>query len=436
MLRLISTRAAAAFLLIAALISTGCTGSKGTEPTPESVPTEDSTTKSLRAGDIVGKWRLVRAGGQSPGEIHIRLQEIDIAADGTWTSKIVVKRPGAYPDVFGNQGTWSLADGRMSLKFQPTGLVVVGSKPVPDSSQVRLEAGRLVIAPDCFMQISKQGTPPLAGEYERRSPAAPRVGKDQDPIAAMRFVKVPRGTFWMGWDSKGQQSKQVEIKQDFELAAYTVTQEEWQALMGSNPSFFSAAALKIVNGAIQGGGSGMVNYHDEADLRRFPVEQVSWNDVQEFLKKLNERENGKGWLYRLPTEAEWEYACRGAATAREECSFDFYLDKPTNDLSSKQANCNGQFPAGKGEKREEWNEGSKKVGSFAPNKLGLYDMHGNVEQWCADLFDAKGSERAVRGGNWGSAAEGCRAARRNSRPPSLRLNYCGFRVARLAVGGK
>jgi len=67
MLRLISTRAAAAFLLIAALISTGCTGSKGTEPTPESVPTEDSTTKSLRA-DIVGKWRLVRAGGQSPAE--------------------------------------------------------------------------------------------------------------------------------------------------------------------------------------------------------------------------------------------------------------------------------------------------------------------------------------------------------------------------------
>src|SRR5271155_727109 len=85
----------------------------------------------------------------------------------------------------------------------------------------------------------------------------------------------------------------------------------------------------------------------DADLLQFPVETVSWEDVQTFIQKLNEREKlDTGWLYRLPTEEEWEYACRGAACSKEECSFHFYLDRPTNDLSPTQANFNGNFPAG------------------------------------------------------------------------------------------
>ena len=107
--------------------------------------------------------------------------------------------------------------------------------------------------------------------------------------------------------------------------------------------------------------------------------------TQEFIKKLNEKERGSGWLYRLPTEAEWEYACRGGATSEEECSYHFYFAKPTNDLSSEQANFNGNYPFGKAP-RGQYLARPTRVGAYPPNKLGLCDMHGNVWQWCEDLW--------------------------------------------------
>jgi formylglycine-generating enzyme required for sulfatase activity len=254
--------------------------------------------------------------------------------------------------------------------------------------------------------------------------AAPRPGdqdKDDPLITAMKFVKVPRGTFWMGGGSSEPPTKQVEIKEDFELAAYIVTQEQWQAVMGRNPSHFSR----------HGAGKDKVTDIGDADLKKFPVEQVSWDDVQEFLRKLNEVQKGKGWLYRLPSEAEWEYACRNAATTKEECSFDFYFDKPTNDLSSLQANFNGNFPAGAAAKGPSLGRPTK-VGSYAPNKLGLYDMHGNVYQWCSDLWDAKSSKRVVRGASWNLNAWDCRAAERRWCGPALRDDFHGFLGVRLA----
>src|SRR5207237_3949414 len=136
----------------------------------------------------------------------------------------------------------------------------------------------------------------------------------------------------------------------------------------------------------------------DEDLKRFPVENASWHDVQEFLQELNALEKGKGWLYRLPSEWEWEYACRGAASSKEECSFDFYFDKPTNDLSSKQANFRGDFPAGKGEKGPSL-ERTTRVGSYPPNRLGLYDMHGNVWQWCENPASEPGTRTVYRSGN-------------------------------------
>lgn len=248
----------------------------------------------------------------------------------------------------------------------------------------------------------------------------------EDPlIAALKFVKVAKGTFWMGWDTIKKQSTQVEINQDFELAAYLVTQEQWEAVMGNNSSWFSR----------QGRGKDQVKDIAAADLKRFPVETVSWDDAQEFLKRLNDRENGRGWLYRLPSEAEWEYACRGAATSKEGCSFDFYFDKPTNDLSSKQANFNGNYPAGNAEKGPNLSRVTK-VGSYAPNKLGLYDMHGNVWQWCSDLLDDLSQGRVVRGGSWSNEGRVCRAALRIGFEPTNRDSYIGLRVARVPSGAK
>jgi formylglycine-generating enzyme required for sulfatase activity len=252
-------------------------------------------------------------------------------------------------------------------------------------------------------------------------------GKDkEDPlIAGMKFVKVPKGTFWMGWDSEKKQSKQVEIKADFELAAYTVTQEQWETVMGNNPSWFSR----------QGQGKNRVKDIADADLKRFPVENVSWNDVQDFLKKLNERQKGKGWVYRLPTEAEWEYACRGAAATKEECSFDFYFGKPTNDLSSKEANFNGDEPAGKAAKGS-YLDRPTKVGSYVPNKLGLYDMHGNIWQWCEGLDDAKAPYAVVRGGSWAEDGQECRTSESLRFGPFIRRNIFGLRLARVPSADK
>jgi uncharacterized protein (TIGR02996 family) len=145
----------------------------------------------------------------------------------------------------------------------------------------------------------------------------------------IQLVLVPRGSFWMG--DRGRQ-RQVEVPHEFYIGAFPVTQQQWQAVMGSNPSWFArsgSGARRAVKGI------------SDADLRQFPVERVSWKDAQKFLKRLNAREKAGGFLYRLPTEAEWEYACRGGTTSQKDCAFDFYFAEPTNHLSSAQANFDG-----------------------------------------------------------------------------------------------
>jgi formylglycine-generating enzyme required for sulfatase activity len=268
-------------------------------------------------------------------------------------------------------------------------------------------------------QKDKNKLPP--SEKPKKKEPPPALDKEFVKSLGMKFVLVPRGTFWMSKDGKNAQ-RQVEIAKDFYLGKYLVTQAQWQAIMGNNPSWFSRT----------GAGAEKVGDISVADLKQFPVEQVSWDDVQDFLKKLNALEKNSGWLYRLPTEAEWEYACRGAATSKEECSFDFYFEKPTNDLSSTQANFYGDLPAGNAS-RGPYLGRTSKVGSYPPNKLGLYDMHGNVCQWCEDFFD-KGSNRVIRGGSWNGYASHCRAAERDKYAQSLRIDFLGFRLARVPSG--
>jgi serine/threonine protein kinase/formylglycine-generating enzyme required for sulfatase activity len=250
--------------------------------------------------------------------------------------------------------------------------------------------------------------------------------RERDDSVMMTFVRLPKGTFYMGWNGTPDSAKKTEIKEDFEIAVHDVTQGHWEVIMGNNPSNFSRKGR---------GRNSVVDISDE-ELKLFPVEQVSWDDAQEFIKKLNEKERGRGYMYRLPSEAEWEYACRGGATSLEECSYHFYLDKPTNDLSSEQANFDGNYPFGKAPKGP-YLQRSSRVGAYPPSRLGLCDMHGNVWQWCADEFDGdlfpEPSVRVFGGGNWDGEGSSCQAAGRGKYGPTLRIDKLGFRLARVPV---
>jgi formylglycine-generating enzyme required for sulfatase activity len=223
-------------------------------------------------------------------------------------------------------------------------------------------------------------------------PVAPP--KPKDGPAGMKFVPLPRATFYMGWGRNGQPggARKAHIKEDFEIAVHEVTQGQWQDVLGDNPSRFTRT----------GTGRGWVKDVPEEELKHHPVEPVRWVDAKAYIAKLNERERGKGYVYRLPTTAEWEYACRGGATTEDECSYHFYSARPTNDLSSHEANFNGSYPYGNA-RRGPYLTRTTKVGSYPPNKLGLYDMHGNVHEWCEDRIDT-GDERekfrAFKGGSW------------------------------------
>jgi formylglycine-generating enzyme required for sulfatase activity len=263
----------------------------------------------------------------------------------------------------------------------------------------------------------------LSGALAAAGAPARKPEKPKDGPLGMKFVSLPKGTFYMGWDGEKGSAKKTEIKEDFQIAIHTVTQGQWQAVMGKNPSWFSRA----------GGGKEEVKDIKDEELKLFPVESVSWNDVQEFIKKLNEKEKGRGYVYRLPSEAEWEYACRGGATSEEDCSYHFYFKKPTNDLSSTQANFNGDIPFGKAAKGPYLCR-TTKVGSYAPNKLGLYDMHGNVRQWCAGELTPGGSDRVRRGGSWDSGGTNCLAALRYGYAAMDRISSSGgVRLARVPV---
>jgi formylglycine-generating enzyme required for sulfatase activity len=205
--------------------------------------------------------------------------------------------------------------------------------------------------------------------------------------------------------------------QDFFLGTYEVTREEWQKVTGLTPSQFS----------LSGGHKEAVKEIFDEELKLFPVESVWWEEVQIFLGELNKRAKEDGWVYRLPKEDEWEYACRGGPTSNKfDSGFDFYLDKPANQLQPEQAN----FEHDKGLKRP------CKVGSYKPYRLGLYDMHGNVSEWGDDTNKAaEGASRRLHcGGSWNSFPDNCRSADRSAIEPASCNLYLGLRLARVPVG--
>jgi formylglycine-generating enzyme required for sulfatase activity/predicted Ser/Thr protein kinase len=267
----------------------------------------------------------------------------------------------------------------------------------------------------------------VSGEGDR-APVLTAAGAE-DPLPktftnrlAMEFVLVPRGKAWLGGGGGKPGTSEVAIPYDFYLGKYEVTQEDWQKVMGNNPSYYSRTGLYA--------GPKIVADVADADLKRFPVEYITWDDAQLFLKALNVLDKQAGWVYRLPTEGEWEYACRGGPmTDPAESAFHFSLEKPANVLLPSQAS----FGEHKGTKRP------CKVGSYPPNRLGLFDMHGNVREWCADVLVADDGtpRRPLRGGCFGDNADWCRATSRHLDAPSRRSLDCtsyGMRVARVPAG--
>jgi len=268
---------------------------------------------------------------------------------------------------------------------------------------------RRVFAPQPAPQV-----PPIG---KLTGPAGP-VGRPADVITnsiGMKLVFISAGEFIMGSAESemgrypDEQQHLVRITRPFCLGAYQVTQAEYEQVMGKNPSHFRGATR--------------------------PVETVSWNDAVEFCRKLSARE---GQTYRLPTEAEWEYACRAAT----QTPFHF-----GGELNGREANCAGDYPYGTqitGPSLER----TADVGSYPPNPCGLHDMHGNVWEWCQDRYGkhyyagsptedpqgpSSGSYRVRRGGGWDSDAGDCRSANRYYASPGHEGRNLGFRVARSAV---
>jgi formylglycine-generating enzyme required for sulfatase activity len=242
--------------------------------------------------------------------------------------------------------------------------------------------------------------------------AAAAPPADYRNALGMEFVRVPKGKFWMGGGKGVPGEQEVEIPYDFYLGRYEVTQEEWEKVMGKNPSSFSRA----------GKSQWEVRNISGAELKRFPVETVNWFEARSFVEKLNAKEPEAKWIYRLPLEREWEYACRGGPMAdRSESAFDYYLDQPTNELRPDQANFMNEQSLGR----------TCRVGSYLPNRLGLHDMHGNVNEWCND--SDPGTPITHRGGCWEFESGECAAQPRGRThvPPEDRHNSLGLRVARV-----
>jgi uncharacterized protein (TIGR02996 family) len=265
-------------------------------------------------------------------------------------------------------------------------------------------------------------------------PCVPRLTNS----IGMELALIAPGAFLMGspdseadrMEGEGPQHE-VEISRAFYLGVYPVTQGQWRRVMGNNPSWFCPG----------GGGKDQVR---GLDTRDFPVEWVSWEDAVSFCQQLSElpEEKQERREYRLPSEAEWEYACRGGAPS----STPFHFG---TSLSSTQDNFNGDFPYG-GAAKGPYLGRTAEVGAYpVSNAFGLHDLHGNVWEWCADRFDGRyyarsprrdppgasqGSNRVVRGGNWKDFGLYCRSAYRYWREPAFRFNGLGFRVALVPSG--
>lgn len=303
--------------------------------------------------------------------------------------------------------------------------VISDSSPLDTSGRFQLPADQalaLEIRASGYKTAKSRFTLEAAGEHawdvtlqRLKAPVAKVKAPRQVMLPGgvpLDLVHIKAGTFTMGSKRVGfregsdERPYEVTLSQDYWIGKYEVTQEQWEALMGTNPSAYK-------------------NVGNDA-----PVENVSWHDAMEFCERLTARERAAGRLpfgleYRLPTEAEWEYACRAGTTTR------FYSGNRDSSLSSVA-----------------WHMGNAKnsthpVGKKKPNAFGLFDMHGNVLEWCLDGYraeypvgpsvDPKGrplsNVKVTRGGSWIDDFNECRSAARSGVTPDLQYFDLGFRLA-------
>jgi formylglycine-generating enzyme required for sulfatase activity len=237
---------------------------------------------------------------------------------------------------------------------------------------------------------------------------------------ASEMVQIPGGQFLMGSpDEEAGRYDNEELQHSvtisgFYMGKYEVTQAQWRAVAGLPPV--------------------KTDLKDPAPSKfkgdNLPVEKVNWDEAVEFCARLSQ---ATGKTYRLPTEAEWEYACRAGTTTAFSVG---------DSLSSEQANFNGNYPYGNAPKGK-WLQRTVEVGSYQPNAWGLYNMHGNVWEWCWDWYGdysqspnadptgpSTGSDKVFRGGSWDSVAEFARSANRGKLAPHIPYNAAGFRLVR------
>jgi formylglycine-generating enzyme required for sulfatase activity len=229
----------------------------------------------------------------------------------------------------------------------------------------------------------------------------------------MEFVIIPPGTFIMGspyleeGHGEDETPHEVTLSRWFYMQTTVVTQGQWCEVMDTKPW------------------TGQEWVRDHAD---HPAVAISWYDCQEFIGKLNGLEATE--KYRLPTEAEWEYACRAGSSTRFSCGESVHVLRDHAWFLGTAAKGVGRRYA-------------RRVGMKKPNGWGLYDMHGNVWEWCEDRYadypsgpmtdptgSSRGSSRVIRGGSWNYFARYCRSAYRRSNPPGFRSLYVGFRLAK------
>ena len=310
-----------------------------------------------------------------------------------------------------------LKDYQLHLALLDEDVIPIANKLLGESLVIAFEEPSLIPPPSSLLSsppsnltksfefevviVNSQGK-----EQSREQKRAEYFADDLGNGVTLDMVAIPGGSFQMGSNENDREKPIHPVTlEPFFMGKYPVTQVQYEAIVGTNPSNFKGA--------------------------KHPVEQVPWEEAVEFCTQLSQK---TGKPYRLPSEAEWEYACRAGTKTP------FYFGETiTPDL----VNYNGNYPYGEAPKGI-YREQTTDVGSFPANPFGLYDMHGNVWEWCADHWHGnyeaapsdgsswttnKNSEnRVLRGGSWVNNPSYCRAAYRNSSSPAYRNSHVGFRV--------